>query len=128
MLIVVYLELIQGLLMPYTAYPPVEIATAIPGASTSSDLDSGDNQWNTFDPSSPDVPKLEGEVWKSDESEIAFYDPTSRPSIRINIVPQREGIFMFRHVVYSLEGSFKVSRNADPTAFKVIRRYSDFVW
>lgn len=106
----------------------MEIAAETSGTSASSEMDSNNTQWNSFDPSSSDAPKIEGEVWKSNESEIASYDPTSRPSIRINVVPQREGIFMFRHVVYSLEGSFKVSRSADPTAFKVIRRYSDFVW
>lgn len=50
------------------------------------------------------------------------YDPTAKDTVRVTLVPEREGVFMFRHVVYGVEGTFQNS------SFKVHRRYSNFVW
>jgi sorting nexin-8 len=50
------------------------------------------------------------------------YNPTSKDTITLKLVPEREGIFMFRHVVYVLEGIITTK------PFKVVRRYSNFLW
>lgn len=52
------------------------------------------------------------------------YNPISKDTIGVKIVPEKEGMFMFRHVVYMVEGYLPASN----TPLKVVRRYSDFLW
>ncbi|KAK9478740.1 hypothetical protein V1514DRAFT_352046 [Lipomyces japonicus] len=59
-----------------------------------------------------------------------YYDAHEGDKIRVTIIPEKEGVFMFRHVNYLLEGAS--SPNGDGTVarggYRVVRRYSDFVW
>lgn len=64
-------------------------------------------------------------AWTSKGSDPTYYRPSSKSTIHVQLVPEREGVFMFRHVVYTLEGH--MPGRADKP-FKVIRRYSDFLW
>ncbi|KAK9236420.1 hypothetical protein V1525DRAFT_420427 [Lipomyces kononenkoae] len=59
-----------------------------------------------------------------------YYDAHEQDRIRVSIIPEKEGVFMFRHVNYLLEGA--AVPGADGTiargGYRVVRRYSDFVW
>ncbi|KAK9364952.1 hypothetical protein V1509DRAFT_634712 [Lipomyces kononenkoae] len=59
-----------------------------------------------------------------------YYDAHEQDRIRVTIIPEKEGVFMFRHVNYLLEGT--AVPGADGTiargGYRVVRRYSDFVW
>lgn len=59
-----------------------------------------------------------------------YYDAHETDRIRVSIIPEKEGVFMFRHVNYLLEG--QSVPGADGTiargGYRVVRRYSDFVW
>ncbi|CAN6674956.1 hypothetical protein TRVA0_074S00320 [Trichomonascus vanleenenianus] len=63
-------------------------------------------------------------VWSASTVDPETYTPTAPDTITISIVPEREGLFMFRHVVYKIEGRFPDSGKT----FSVVRRYSDFLW
>ncbi|KAA8897386.1 hypothetical protein TRICI_006730 [Trichomonascus ciferrii] len=66
-----------------------------------------------------------GEVWAPKVNvDPSSYNPISRDTIGVKIVPEKEGVFMFRHVVYAVEGTLPM--NNQP--LKVVRRYSDFLW
>lgn len=64
--------------------------------------------------------------WQS-SFDASLYNPVSKPTISLSVVPKREGTFLFRHVNYIVEGTLPSTR-LDKGRFKVIRRYSDFVW
>ncbi|ANB14969.1 Mvp1p [Sugiyamaella lignohabitans] len=67
--------------------------------------------------------------WSNSASDPNNYNPTSKDTITITLAPEREGIFMFRHVVYNLEGTINYSEYSNtPKTFKVVRRYSNFLW
>ncbi|KAK9453997.1 hypothetical protein V1511DRAFT_522493 [Dipodascopsis uninucleata] len=59
-----------------------------------------------------------------------YYDAHEQDKIRVSIIPEKEGVFMFRHVNYLLEG--QAVPGSDGTisrgGYRVVRRYSDFVW
>jgi sorting nexin-8 len=66
-----------------------------------------------------------GEIWAPKVNvDPSSYNPISKDTIGVNIVPEKEGVFMFRHVVYAVEGTLPM--NGQP--LKVVRRYSDFLW
>lgn len=66
-----------------------------------------------------------GEVWAPKVNvDPSSYNPIAKDTIGVKIVPEKEGVFMFRHVVYAVEGSLPM--NNQP--LKVVRRYSDFLW
>lgn len=64
-------------------------------------------------------------AWTAKTADPTNYQPSARDTINVQLVPEREGMFMFRHVVYILEGH--IPTKADEP-FKVVRRYSDFLW
>lgn len=67
------------------------------------------------------VPVPAGE-WQS-TFDPTKYNPVSKSTITLSVVPKREGTFFFRHVNYVVEGTLPGKGR-----FKVVRRYSDFVW
>ncbi|KAF5101813.1 hypothetical protein D0Z00_000675 [Geotrichum galactomycetum] len=72
------------------------------------------------------------EIWQS-SFDPSLYTPVSKNTISISVAPKREGTFLFRHVNYIVEGTLPTIRDGGATSFqkprfKVIRRYSDFVW
>lgn len=72
------------------------------------------------------------EIWQS-SFDPSLYSPVSKNTISISVAPKREGTFLFRHVNYIVEGTLPTLRDSGATSFqkprfKVIRRYSDFVW
>lgn len=97
---------------------------------------------------------LLGTVWES-SVDPSNYNPLSKNTISVSLVPKREGTLFFRHVNYVVEGilpasiikndtssssttiasstqnlssSTTTTTSSGNTRFKVIRRYSDFDW
>ncbi|KAK9475451.1 uncharacterized protein V1510DRAFT_409235 [Dipodascopsis tothii] len=62
--------------------------------------------------------------------ETPYYDAHEQDKIKVSIIPEKEGVLIFRHVNYLLEGG--TAQTADGSAGRggqrVVRRYSDFVW
>lgn len=78
----------------------------------------------TIPPMEPsDAAAHNGAVWTPWEAALE-YNPTSADTVAVSIVPEKEGLFMFRHVVYAIEGTLPHMQ----TPVKVVRRYSDFIW
>lgn len=91
--------------------------TDIPEDDIQSPLANGDN---------------DNDIWQS-SFDPTLYSPVSKNTITLSVAPKREGTFFFRHVNYIVEGTLPNIRQSSAnsfqkTHFKVIRRYSDFVW
>lgn len=88
--------------------------------------------------------QIAGVVWQS-SIDPSNYNPLSKNTITVSLVPKREGTLFFRHVNYMVEGfvpsslfaAASTSTSSTPsssngpsstTKFKVVRRYSDFDW
>jgi sorting nexin-8 len=102
-----------------TSREPMEATSDIgPGMSGSSLVGGGlVNPSNSINVAEP--------AWTPKISDPGNYNPSSKSTINVQLVPEREGMFMFRHVVYILEGHIP-GKTDKP--FKVVRRYSDFLW
>ncbi|KAK9469010.1 hypothetical protein V1512DRAFT_274211 [Lipomyces arxii] len=59
-----------------------------------------------------------------------YYDAHEGDKVRVTIIPEKEGVFIFRHVNYLLEGAAApgIDGTVPRTGYRVVRRYSDFVW
>ncbi|KAK9463776.1 uncharacterized protein V1516DRAFT_618068 [Lipomyces oligophaga] len=59
-----------------------------------------------------------------------YYDVHESDRIRVSIIPEKEGILVFKHVNYLLEGGSSSTGDGSTTSggYRVVRRYSDFVW
>lgn len=66
------------------------------------------------------VPESESGVWTAPPR--PDFAPNKADSVTLAIVPEREGMFLFRHVNYS------ISSVSGADHITVIRRYSDFAW
>jgi hypothetical protein len=66
------------------------------------------------------VPESESGVWTAPPR--PDFAPNKADSVTLAIVPEREGMFLFRHVNYSISSVSGTDR------ITVIRRYSDFSW
>lgn len=63
------------------------------------------------------------------QTDPSLYTPAGRNTITVALVPEKEGVFMFRHVVYRLEGTVPTAKaGGENKRFSVVRRYSDFLW
>lgn len=87
---------------------------------------------NGPDASFPQSPSQElpshPEPWEN-KIDPSLYNPISKDTISLSIVPEKEGVFMFRYVVYVIEGTIPASLTSKAiNNFKVVRRYSDFLW
>lgn len=65
-------------------------------------------------------PESESGIWTAPPR--PEFAPNKADSVTLAIVPEREGMFLFRHVNYS------ISSVAGTDRITVIRRYSDFAW
>ncbi|KAG5358499.1 Sorting nexin MVP1 [Yarrowia sp. B02] len=66
------------------------------------------------------VPDAESGVWSAPPR--PEFAPNKADTVTLAIVPEREGMFLFRHVNYS------ISSVSGTDHITVIRRYSDFAW
>ncbi|KAK9450408.1 uncharacterized protein V1518DRAFT_413771 [Limtongia smithiae] len=103
---------------------PIIVPQSAPNATVVEDDDSdvGEEDGEPRDPSYvPNFPYTRAQP---------YYDAHEGDRIRVTIIPEKEGVFMFRHVNYLLEGASVPG--ADGTlgrgGNRVVRRYSDFVW
>lgn len=89
--------------------PELRLTTATPLQEDNAAIINGDDNNN--------------ETWTAPKT-AEEYNPLSKDTINIQIMPEKEGMFMFRHVVYVIEGSM----NEGGEQVRVVRRYSDFLW
>ncbi|KAK9328578.1 hypothetical protein V1520DRAFT_371114 [Lipomyces starkeyi] len=105
---------------------PIVVPQSTPGATVVEDDDSdadedGEANGSSYVPPVPNFPYTRAQP---------YYDAHEHDRIRVSIIPEKEGVFIFRHVNYLLEGASVPG--ADGTlargGYRVVRRYSDFVW
>ncbi|KAK9321055.1 hypothetical protein V1517DRAFT_185317 [Lipomyces orientalis] len=105
---------------------PIVVPQSAPGATVVEDDDSDADEeeganGSAYPPPVPNFPYTRAQP---------YYDAHEQDRIRVSIIPEKEGVFIFRHVNYLLEGT--AVPGADGTVarggYRVVRRYSDFVW
>ncbi|ODQ63084.1 hypothetical protein NADFUDRAFT_53732 [Nadsonia fulvescens var. elongata DSM 6958] len=64
------------------------------------------------------------------KEKILKFNPNQPDTLVLRVMPEREGMFGFRHVNYIIESASKVVNFDSPSDDKdlIVRRYSDFAW